>query len=221
MFLNLHTHSGRSSDSEITINNVMIKDVDDDSLFLKDGSYSVGLHPWYLDPKSYSGQMNRLKEIVNLEGVKMLGECGLDKLRGPEMDLQMRAFTEQVRLAEQAGKPVLIHCVKGYSELLALRKSLQPKVPLIVHGYNGKLPMAIQLIKHGFYISLGHALLIPRSNAGNVLMNIPLSRVFFETDDKPGSVKGIYEKAADLLNISVDELKEIIFGNFLKLRGRI
>ena len=70
-----------------------------------------------------------------------------------------------------------------------------------------------QLLDHGFYISVGAALLNSRSNAFQLLRMIPVGRLFLENDDKEVEISVIYEAASAILGVDVEALKEITRNN--------
>jgi Tat protein secretion system quality control protein TatD with DNase activity len=52
----------------------------------------------------------------------------------------------------------------------------------------------------------------------SALKNIPLSQVFFETDDDDELiVSEVYQLASEVLNIEIEELKDKIYQNYLEL----
>lgn len=222
MFFDFHTHAGVDREDVKTIRNAIIPDgtsAERGVLAETDNHHwvSAGIHPWYINEENYSAQLDLLREVAVNDQVKLIGECGLDRLRGPNLNLQMLIFTEQINLSEELKKPVLVHCVRCFSELLHLNKISRPTVPLIVHGFNNKREIARQLIDGGFYLSFGAALLNNKSNAVKIFREIPAERIFLETDDKDVAIECIYEEAATLKNVSVNALKESIFANCLSL----
>lgn len=115
-------------------------------------SYSVGVHPWDADREV---DWARLRRLAVHPQVVAIGEVGFDALRGPSLDAQEPVFVRQARLAEELGKPLIIHCVRAYGRLMELRRELKPHQPWLVHGFRGKPELARQLISLGFEISLG------------------------------------------------------------------
>ena len=85
-------------------------------------------------------------------------------------------LTRHVALSERLGKPLLLHVVRAYAEILALHKRVRPSQPWIVHGFRGKPALALQLVKAGFYLSVG-----PDCPQATVDV-IPLERLLHETD---------------------------------------
>lgn len=221
MFLNIHSHYASEPAGVRAIQNVIIPSAKKDDEVLSAGYsgkwISAGIHPWNISQINYTSQLSTLADLAGKESVKMIGECGLDRLRGPSLDLQLRVFEDQIYLAEKLKKPVIVHCVKCFSELLMIKKKLNPAVPLIVHGFNNKIETARQLLMHDFYLSFGAAVLSEGSNAEKVASEVPETRIFLETDDRDIPVERVYERVALLKNVSVNRLEEIIFANYQNL----
>lgn len=223
MLLNLHTHLLKKQANEQIIFNEIIPDSEEGlenfSLQNIDNWLSAGIHPWYINEKLYNLQLKKLEGIAQNPVIKFIGECGLDRLKGAPLPLQEEIFIKQIRMAEEVKKPVIIHCVRCYNELISIKKIVRPRVPFIVHGFNTKIEIARQLLDKGFYLSLGGALLKEESNTLKVLNEIPLEKLFLETDDKDISIIDIYQKAAEIKSLSIEELEKIVFDNYLGLIG--
>ncbi|WP_353482590.1 TatD family hydrolase [Haliscomenobacter sp.] len=183
------------------------------------GPCSIGLHPWYLSAHEEirEGQLNWLTEAANAPKVKLIGECGLDKLRGPDLALQQLAFEHCLHLAEELHKPLVIHCVRAYEELLATHQRVQPTVPWIVHGFNRKPSVLKALIKKGFNVSFGAAILKPGSPAAQSLIETPLGQLFLETDDKLLPIADLYAHAAQLKGILLEDLEAALYHNWKRI----
>lgn len=180
---------------------------------------SVGLHPWYLSEqdKVRDQQLNWLVEAAKAEHVKFIGECGLDKLRGPDLSTQLLVFEQCLQLAEQYHKPVVIHCVRAFPELLAIYQRVQPTVPWIVHGFNRKPSVLASLLQQGFYVSFGAAILKPDSPAAQSLVETPLEQLFLETDDKLLPIADLYTHAAQLKGIPREDLEAALYLNWKRI----
>lgn len=134
---------------------------------------SVGVHPWHAD----TGDVAAVRRMaLDDPRVVAIGECGLDRFRGPSLEVQQRVFEQQIRLSEELGLPLIIHCVRAFAELIALRLKYKPAQPWIIHGFRGKPELAAQLVRHGFYLSLGrlHNLAVPGA--------VPPEQLLHETD---------------------------------------
>ena len=119
--------------------------------------YSVGVHPMKLAGLG-ENVFTGIEDTVRMEKVIAIGECGLDRRSPICMKTQEEILDVQVGLAEELRKPLIIHCVKAYSELIAVKKRTGSSVPWIIHGYNNNEQILRQLLDHGFYISVGAAL---------------------------------------------------------------
>lgn len=134
--------------------------------------YSVGWHPWWPDP-----DMEWVRKTALDPKVVVIGECGVDRLRGVGTVEEQLALTEaHARLSEELAKPLLLHIVGAWSEIIALRNRLKPKQKWIIHGFRGKPETAAQLLNAGFDISLG-----TRFNPATAEI-IPRDRLWRETD---------------------------------------
>ena len=183
-----------------------------------EGWYSVGLHPWTITA-SWPDQLPLMAAAAADERVVLIGEAGLDRLRGPSMDIQIAAFTAVAALAEQVGKPLLIHCVRAFEEILLLHRQRQPKVVWIIHGFNKSLLLAERLLAAGFYLSFGTALL-PDNGPASFFHQLPAGRLFLESDMAAGQLREIYARAAKLRAISVETLTEQLWNNWQQLATR-
>lgn len=202
-FLDAHTHSLHSTHS---LFNVM---VGKDSM--PNRFYSAGIHPWYVEDAV--GQMAKLKNLMVDQKCLAIGECGLDKRCDTPFGTQMSVFRQQILLALEVQKPLIIHCVKAFDELLKLKAEFGESSHWVIHGFNQNPAIAKRLIDHGFYFSLGSALLNPTSNAVACLSFLPIERLLLETDDAKIDIRDVYNAAADALNLPVSELVSNLQAN--------
>ncbi len=95
----------------------------------------VGVHPWFAE--KYRRLSSSLKSILtgSMYGV---GEIGLDKLRGPDIATQSYCFRQQLELGLSLGKPVSIHCVHAWGEMLEILGEYAPyNQRIAIHAYGG------------------------------------------------------------------------------------
>ena len=177
--------------------------------------YSIGVHPWYMDKKL----INTVREHAASPFVIAIGETGLDKITAKSADefkLQQEFFMEHIDLSEDTGKPLIIHCVKAWDELLHIRKITKPSKPWIIHGFKGKAALAEQLMDAGMYLSFG-----AKHNADSLKAAWNRRRLLTETDDSDSDIRDIYAQIANKLNIPVKELSdnmEIFFNTLITNR---
>ncbi len=174
---------------------------------------SVGLHPWHVSA-DWREAFVSVCAVAERTDVWAIGECGLDKVKGgAPLSVQIEAFRAHIVLAERLQKPMLIHCVRAFDELLALRKEVEETAkrmgrlpqPWVIHGFRGKPEQAKQIMAKGLLLSFGH-----HYNVETLRFVFSSSRPFFlETDDLPLSVRQIYEQAARHLGVDVAHLARL------------
>lgn len=208
-YLDLHSHSPNKDPNVFTIQN-QILGVDPPMPHW----YSAGIHPWYTD-SAVSSEL--FKDMTSNPNCLLVGECGLDKIKGDPLPVQTVYFEKQIEWAERIKKPVIIHCVRAHQEVLKIHKSTQPTVPWIIHGFNKNTQVASQFLEQGFYLSFGKAI-ITQPSTQNTFKQIPIERIFLETDDQTEyTIQNIYETASNLLNIDLENLQQQIKQNFKTL----
>lgn len=206
MFINIHTHS-QIFDAHLELVNLFLEQND------RVKYYSYGIHPWNVDA-NYKDDLEHLKEIAQEKGCLAIGECGLDKASDVDFELQEKVFTEQVKIANKLKKPLIIHCVKAFNELINCLNHNNNQVPVIIHGFNNNENIARVLNTEGYYFSFGKALLGYESNAAKAIKTVGRKRFFLETDDKDLSIKYVYLKAGELLGVNDEIIQMQIEANF-------
>lgn len=219
-FINIHTHRLCNS-NELCIRNILPEKWDDN--LSKTGSlFSVGLHPWFLESaENVDSELDVVKSLITHPEFIAIGEAGLDKVSQTVWDLQVLAFKKQISLSEQSGKPMIIHCVKSYNEILVIRKDMKAFQPWIFHGFNSSTEMAHQIIEAGCLLSFGKMILKSRSKAINVFKGLQSGQFFLETDDDDINIENVYQDVAELRNTTIEELKNQQLKNFRNLFGEV
>ena len=170
-------------------------------------------------------QIQNISQVFSFSDSQILiaiGECGLDRACDSDFVLQREVFIKQIELSEQYHKPLIIHAVRSYPDIISIRKEMKPNQPWIIHGFNGNEHSAEQLLRHdGIYLSLGDVLFKNEKRAELLLDIIPSDRLFLETDVAERSIVEVYEKASLLSGVATDILRKDIFDNFVKIFGHI
>jgi TatD DNase family protein len=207
-FVNLHTHLYTNSDSILEIVNQYPNE------FIEDiPHYSIGIHPWYISDERVNEDLNFIKNKLQLKECIALGECGLDKRIEKKMDLQIHVFESQLSLLNEIPKPVILHCVAAFDEVISCKKNSGLPSPYIIHGFSKNIPLAKQLLNQDFYLSFGKYLL-RNPEMELVFKYVPNDKIFLETDTISESLEEVYTFAAKCKNISVDKMKEIVWNNY-------
>ena len=165
-----------------------------------EGRDTWGIHPWKADETFV---------VPDLSAKLAIGECGLDGLRGPSMEVQESVFLDQIRLSEELGKPLIIHCVKAFDRLLQLRKELNPKQSWMFHGFRGKPQQLRSLLDAGFFVSFGF------QHNEESLRICPIDRLLLETDDDEfHPIDEIYNNVARKRELEVTSLVKQMTENY-------
>lgn len=217
MLINIHSHIAAIG-NEIVIQNCsqQFEQVQ------QPGYYSIGLHPWFIKTSSLDADMEQLKNWSTSNSVLAIGECGLDKICTTDFSLQQIAFRTQIQWANQIQKPLIIHCVKAFDELIHVLQEENNHVPVVIHGFQKSKELALQLSNQGYYLSFGKAL--EQERIQTVFKHVDLTRILLETDDSTAPIEKIYEWAAkaagiaeDSLSLQIQKNASIVFGKALNV----
>jgi TatD DNase family protein len=210
-FINLHTHQFSNNSEVIEVINQYPWEFD-----VSIPIYSVGIHPWYIDENRLAADLDCIAEKLQLAPCLALGECGLDKRIDIPLTIQMSVFRKQLEIVKLTNKPVVLHCVAAYEEIIAIKNEMKIENPMIVHGFSKNIHVAQSLLNNGFYLSFGKYLM-RNQELEKVLKFAPENKILFETDTIEESIHMVYEKAAAVKGISVAEMKAIVFDNFSRI----
>ena len=207
---------------------------------------TVGYHPahanveWHHDKNEQEESApevfdyTKFKKLAEHPAVVAIGECGLDYFRIKEDDQETRArqkavFLEQIKLAHEVGKPLMIHCRAAFDDLITILKSedgnLKTGAPGAIHFFTGTPEDARKLLDLGFSFTFGGVITFSR-DYNEVIKMIPLDRILSETDapyvspapyrgkrNEPAYVVEVVKKLAELKGISTEEMAGQIFKN--------
>ncbi|AUC86074.1 hydrolase TatD [Polaribacter sp. ALD11] len=213
-FFDVHTHKESFSENVFSIENKYPNDIN----FSK--PFSIGIHPWFIQPEKIAKELLIIEEKLKDENCFALGECGLDKITATDFELQKIVFRKQIQLSEHYKKPLLIHCVKAFQEIIELKKELKPHQIWILHGFHKNLQVAESLLKNGIMLSFGTAI-IHNKKLQEVVSKISISSILLETDNTDVDIKEVYQKIAALKEIMVEDLQQKIKQNFVSLFPRV
>ena len=210
-FFNLHTHKFTNNPNTLELVNQYPWAFDDTI-----PQYSIGIHPWYIDENRLATDLATIETKLQLPECLALGECGLDKRIDIPMALQIAVFEQQIALAEQYQKPLVLHLVAAYDELIAIKKRLNISVPVILHGFSKNVQVAQQMLDHGFYLSFGKYLL-RNPELKTVFQLVSNDRFFLETDTIEETLEEVYSSASEYKGMTIEALQQQIAANFEKV----
>ncbi|WP_261303545.1 TatD family hydrolase [Paenibacillus andongensis] len=195
---------------------------------------TVGWHP--VDAiDMMPGDLEWIEELCKHEKVVAIGEIGLDYYwdKSPR-DVQQRVFREQIRLARKLGMPIVIHNRDAHQDILhILKEEKAEEVGGIMHCFSGSWETAKQCLDMNFYISFGGPVTFKNARQPKeVLAQVPLDRLLIETDapyltphpfrgkrNETGYVRLVAETAAEIRDMTLEEIAQITTNNAVRLLG--
>ncbi len=178
-------------------------------------SYSIGIHPKDININLIRDQIGYLRANIS-KHCFAIGECGLDFFVPADQETQEDVFYQHILISNEFKKPLIIHCVRKFYEVIAFRKKAEQA--MIIHGFNKKQSIAEDLLKNNFYLSFGKAVLYNLS-LQNTLKIVPLDKIFLETDNDDFNICELYEKVSVIKDISMDRLQEQINENLETIKN--
>lgn len=219
MFVDIHTHNEHSDNQQIIcIYNYNVMQKARDMNAYVPCFFSVGIHPWEAQEFNNS-DLTFLYDFIKNNNAIAVGESGLDRVYKETYEKQREVFLEMIKISEELRKPLIIHAVRSFPDIISIKKHVKPLMPWIIHGFQGSVESARQLLAHGIYISLGEMIYRNDNQAVKILDVIPVERLFFETDVSGRSIIEVYERAAFLMNYELDYLEKNIYNNFKRIFG--
>jgi TatD DNase family protein len=206
-FFNLHTHqfTNKAQVFEL-VNQYPDQFVDTIS------HYSIGIHPWYIK-ESWIDELKIIEEKLQQKNCLAIGECGLDKRIEIDFELQKQVFIAQIKLAEKHQKPIIVHCVAAFQEVIEIKKKEKITVPMVIHGFSKNWQTAKQLLDNEFYLSFGKYLL-KNPDLKQVFEQVPNDKFFLETDTIEDTIQQVYKVATTYKRTTLFELQNQIETNF-------
>ncbi|NDC76689.1 MAG: TatD family deoxyribonuclease [Chitinophagia bacterium] len=210
----MHTHGDGQEAGTIGIFNVL---AGFDKAYART-PVSMGLHPWHLSEGDIERDFQALEAAASQPVVLAIGECGLDRVCDTPMPLQEQAFRRQLALAERLRKPVVIHCVRAFEEVIRILRETRVTVPVIFHGFRKDAATAGRILAAGHRLSFGKALSDARISG--IFRSVPHGRVFLETDDADATIAEVYDLAARATGTDIEVLTERLWADALSVFGK-
>ncbi len=189
---------------------------------------TVGVHP-HDASKCDNRTFDELRALARHPRVVAIGEIGLDyHYDFSPRERQSEVFLEQMRIAREAGKPVIIHTREAWEDTLAVLQG-----PGVLHCFTGDARQAQTAVDMGFYLGFGGVVTFPKSEAlREAARVVPENRILVETDcpylapvpfrgkrNEPAYVALTVKKLAELRGTSEEALAAATTRNFEELFG--
>lgn len=182
----------------------------------------IGLHPCYVK-EDYKNELQVVREWLENEKFAAVGEIGLDYYWDLTFkEQQTDAFEAQIDLAIQHSLPIVIHSRESTQDCIDIvRKKKSGDLKGIFHCFSGSIEEAQQIAEMDFYLGIGGVVTYKKSNLPEVVKIMGLKHIVLETDapylapvpyrgkrNESSYIPVIAQKVADILDISIEEVKE-------------
>jgi TatD DNase family protein len=176
-----------------------------------------------------------LRRMAQHPKVVAIGEIGLDYYwdKAPH-SVQQQVFDQQLRLAKELDKPVIIHQREAAEDTMAILRRWgvgQAHPGLVLHSFSGDLVMAQAAVDLGFYIGISGPVTFKNArDLPEIVAAIPPERLLVETDapflsphpfrgkrNEPARVKLIAERIAEIKQQSFAEMSRQLTENTVRL----
>lgn len=164
-------------------------------------AYALGIHPLYVD-RAADDDLDRLQAALRAHRddprLVAVGEIGLDHfVPGLDHARQQRFYLAQLRLAREAGLPVILHVRRSADALLAGLRRL-PVAGGIAHAFNGSAVQAEGFVERGFALGFGGAMTFERAlQIRRLAAELPAEALVLETDAPDIPPQWLYRSAAE------------------------
>lgn len=144
----------------------------------------MGLHPCYVKPENWEEELELVYKYLNQRKFAAIGEIGIDLYWDKTtLDIQVKAFEQQVDWAIEKDLPIVIHTRESFEETFeVLERKKHPKLRGIFHCFSGNLEQAKQAIDLNFLLGIGGVVTFKNGRIDQFLGEIPLEKIVLETD---------------------------------------
>ena len=187
----------------------------------------MGLHPTSVQ-ENVDNELSHIEEQLHERNFAAIGEIGIDLYWDKtKLDLQIRAFKQQIHWAKQYKLPIVIHCREAFNEVFAvLEEEKGEDLYGIFHCFTGTFEQAEKAIELGMKLGIGGVVTFKNGKINQFLDRISLREIVLETDSPylaPSPYRGkrnessyllnVAKKVASVYNLSLDEVARITSNN--------
>jgi len=192
---------------------------------------TTGIHP-HDASKADAASFEWMRTLSHEEKILAIGEIGLDyHYDFSPRETQSQVFCEQLKIAREAAKPVIIHTREAWDDTLHILREQWHSRPGILHCFTGTPQQALEAVEMGFYIGFGGVLTFPKSaDVREAARTVPADRLLLETDapylapvphrgkrNEPAFTAITAAKLAQVRECSVEHIAEQTTRNFRAL----
>lgn len=144
----------------------------------------MGLHPCSVQPESWEKELQLVRNYIDQRDFVAIGEIGIDLYWDKStLDIQVKAFEQQIDWAIEKDLPIVIHTRESFDETFeVLERKKHPKLRGIFHCFSGNLEQAQHAIDLNFILGIGGVVTFKNGKIDQFLNQIPLDKIVLETD---------------------------------------
>ena len=243
MFIDVHCHLDLNKDIKEAVERARLANVEqiivngitsetNRKIIEMTGAYkevraAMGIYPIEALKMSDS-EMNKEIEFIrkNAEKIVAIGEVGIDLKESEDLKNQIKNFKKFISLANELGKPVIVHTRKAEKECISVLKEMKAK-KVVLHCFFGKMSLADEGRKEGWSFSIPTSV-VHNEQMQKLVERVPSSQILCETDspymhpfrsgeNEPALVVEGYKKIAEIKKISLEEFEKKVEENYKKL----
>lgn len=186
-FFDYHTHINKKNSCK----SCTLEDLQKDFYLFENQKISLQFHPWHL-PEKYEGLPEEFIEAAKSDNIYAIGEIGLDRLKGPALNVQKKYFIDLLNLANELKKPVILHVVRCADEVLQMLKNY-PDLTVIWHGFRGRKELFEKIMQAKIFVSLHCSMLENEDFISYIKQHKEyLQQIGFESDDRNIDIEELY-----------------------------
>ena len=144
---------------------------------------TAGIHPHDAAKFEASRDIPKLRELIRGSAVAV-GECGLDyHYDNSPREAQRAAFSAQIALAAEVGKPVVVHTRDAEDDTRSIIHDAETAgVTGVLHCYTGSHNLAEVVLRAGWYVSFSGIVTFKKWTDDALLRLVPQDRLLVESD---------------------------------------
>ncbi len=194
----------------------------------------MGLHPCSVQPESWDKELDIVKNYIDQRDYVAIGEIGIDLYWDKStLDIQVKAFEQQIDWAIEKDWPIVIHTRESFDETFdVLDRKKHPKLRGIFHCFSGDLDHAKRALDLDFILGIGGVVTFKNGKIDQFLNEIPLDKIVLETDspylapvphrgkrNESSYVELVAGKLVDIYGLPFEEVNKKTTENALKIFG--
>lgn len=187
----------------------------------------MGLHPTHVKD-NYIDEIKHIEWMLSTRQFYAVGEIGIDLYWDKStLDIQIKAFKYQIKLAKKYKLPIVIHCREAFNEIFeVLETEKDDNLFGIFHCFTGNLNQAHQAIAYNMKLGIGGVTTFKNGKIDQFLNQIDLKHIVLETDapylspvpfrgkrNESAYIINVLEKLSSIYKVSEEEIAKITTQN--------